>query len=745
MLEPKKYLIISTTNSVKKIVFLICLLLSFVATSQNERPKVGLVLSGGGAKGFAHIGVLKEIEKSGIKIDYIGGTSMGAIVGGLYASGYSALQIEEMVKEIDFMSLLQDKLPRNALPFFEKEFGEKYGITLPVKKNKIRLPKGVSKGQNVLNLLTYLLSPVDSISDFSKLPIPFFCIGTDIETGNQVVLEKGYLPLALRASGSFPTFLNPVEIDGKLVIDGGVVNNFPAEYMKSKSVDFIIGVDVQGKLINRKKLNSVVAILNQIISFQTYGKSEAQKKYVDVYIKPDIYDFSAADFAKKNEILKKGDEIAKKFKEVFRKIASLQNIKNDRKLLVKDQKKYYLNKIKVSGTNKYTRAYVLGKLNLQITDSISYKELNKKIDFLSATNNYERIQYVLNKSDEENELHISLIEQKEKANIRLGVHYDQLYESGLLLDYNNNGLLIKNDQLSIDLVLGDRVRYNLNYFVDNGFYVSYGFRSRYNQFNTNTKFSLQGNQNLSKINLSYTDFTNSAFLQTTFGRKFAMGGGVELKKLKITTETVGTGNSNSTVFDNSSYFNVLGYLKLDTYDKSYFPNKGFYADLGFKWYAWSSDYNKDFTQFQQLKGTLGFASTFFEKLTFQYTNEAGFSFNSPESDVFDFYLGGYNKNYINTFSSLYGYEFGDATGNTFLKSEFEFRYEFAKNNYATFIANYARVDNNVFADGNLFEDVLSGYAIGYSLKTFIGPVEVKYSWSPDTKNHFWLFNLGFWF
>ncbi len=729
----------------KKKVFLLLFLLPVLLIAQTKEPKIGLVLSGGGAKGFAHIGVLKEIEKAGVKIDYIGGTSMGAIVGGFYAAGYSASQIEKMVKEIDFVSLLQDKLPRNALPLFEKEFGENYALTLPVKNNKIGLPRGVSKGQNILKLLTYLLSPVDTITHLSKLPIPFFCIATNVETGEQVILEEGSLPLVLRASGSFPTFLNPVEVNGKLLIDGGVVNNFPAEYMKSKNVDFIIGVDVQGRLNKKEKLNSVVSILNQIVNFQTYGKSNPQKKHVDIYIKPRIDTFNAADFAKKNQILKKGDEIALQFQEVFEKIAKIQKAEDIRPELKIDKEKYHISKITVSGTNKYTRAYVLGKLNLQIGDSITYKELDKKLDFLTATDNYEEIEYMLNKQKEGNELRISLQEQKHQANIRLGAHYDQLYETGILLNYNNKRLLISNDQLSLGVVLGDRIRYHLNYFVDNGFYVSYGFRSRYNQFNTNTKFSLQENQNINKINVSYTDFTNMAFIQTTFDRKFAIGGGVELKKVAIKTETIGTETSNTTTFDDSNYFNLLGYLKLDTYDHSTFATKGFYADLGFKWYAFSSDFNRNFRSFPQLKGTLGFATTFLKNITFQYTNEAGFSFNNPVSDVFDFYLGGYNKNYINTFFSLYGYEFAEVSGNTFLKSEFEFRYQFAKNNYASFIANYARVNDNVFKDGDLFKNTLSGYAIGYSLKTFVGPIEFKYSWSPDTKKHYWLFNLGFWF
>ena len=368
---------------------------------------------------------------------------------------------------------------------------------------------------------------------------------------------------------------------------------------------------------------------------------------------------------------------------------------------------------------------MLGKLNLQVGDSITHQELDRKIDFLTATNNYDKIEYHLDKKKKK--LHIHLIEQRDKANIRLGVHYDQLYETGILLDYTNKSLLIRNDQLSLGLILGDQVRYNLDYFVDNGFYVSYGFRSRYDQFSTNTKFNFQGNQNVNKINLKYSDFTNAAFVQTTFGRKFAMGGGVELKKVKIETETVISGNSNSTIFDNSSYFNLLGYLKLDTYDNNTFPTKGLYADLGFKWYVWSSDFDNDFKQFSQAKGTIGFATTFLKNITFQYTNEAGFSFSSPTNDVFDFYLGGYNKNFINTFTQMYGYEFASLSGDTFLRSQFELRYQFLKNNYVSFISNYARISNNVFADGNLFKDVLSGYSVGYGLKTFLGPIELKYS------------------
>ena len=730
----------------KKNVILFLFIFPFLFFGQEKQPKVGLVLSGGGAKGFAHVGVLKEIDKAGIQIDYIGGTSMGAIIGALYAMGYSGIQIEEIVKETDFIGILRDQLPRSSSTFFEKEYGENTAITLPVNKGTISLPKAVSKGQNMLNLLTELFAPIQGITDFSKLQTPFFCIATNVETGGEVLLEKGSLPIAVRASGSFPTLLNPVELNNKLLIDGGVSNNFPIDIMRSKNMDIIIGVDAQGKLFEKDKLTSAISILNQIISYQMYAKNNEEKDKLDVYIHPEIYNYNVVDFGKKEEILKKGDEAGKKFSAIFKEIAARQKNKKEKKKLALDKRKYLISEISIAGFKNYTRAFVLGKLKIKENDSISRNEITKRIYLLSATKNYEQIQYDLKrKKDNTYKLDFILKESNENASIKLGVHYDFLYKSGVLANYSQKRLLINNDLFSLDVILGDNPRYKLNYFVDNGFYISYGFRSNYNHFraNTRSKTIFPIASNAKSINLKYTDFTNQFFLQTTFDRKFALGLGIEHKNIKASTETLIINNQES-VFDKSNYFNAFGYLKLDTYDDRNFPTKGYFADLNAKWYL-SSDYNSNFKPFLQAKGTLGFATTIADKFTFQHTTEAGFSFDNPTSNVFDFYLGGYNKNYINTFTSFYGYDFAELSNKSFVKSEFIFRYHFSDNHYALFIANYGRLDGNVFKDIEIFKEVKSGYAIGYSWDTFIGPIELKYSWSPNNNKNYWLFNLGFWF
>jgi NTE family protein len=732
---------------VKSTFFYLFILIPCFLFGQQNQPKVGLVLSGGGAKGFAHVAVLKEIDKAGIQLDYIGGTSMGAIIGGLYAAGYSAIQIEEMVLDIDFMTLMRDKLPRKTATFFEKEFEEKSSITLPVNNWSIGLPKAISKGQNVLNVLFELFDKTEHITDFSKLPIPFFCIATDVENGSEILIENGSLPMALRASASFPTLLDPFVINDKLLLDGGIANNFPISIMKSKGIDIVIGVNVEGRLVNKDQLTSVVSILNQIVIYQMYYKTQLEKEKVEVYIHPDIFEFNAVDFDKKLEILEKGRLEAEKYSEVFKEIAKKQPIKKEPIELEIHPKRKVISRIELKGNQNYTRAYVLGKLNIREGDSLTRGEISRKIQLLYATKNYDRILYSLQKLFTNNyEISFDLKESKDNATVSLAAHYDLLYKSGFLLNYKLKNTLFKNDLFSFDAILGDNLRYNLNYFVDNGFYISYGFRSRYDHFRANSKFNPLVSQfpTLNAIDLNYTDISNQLFIQTTFDRKFALGLGVEHKFINVSTQTISDGD-NDFIIDKSNYFSAFAYLKLDTYDQKYFVTEGYFADFNLKWFASSSDFNQDFKQFAQAKGTLGFAKTFGERFTFQMNNEAGFSFNNPTSQIFDFYLGGYNQNYVNTFVTMYGYDFAELSDKSFIKSEFTFRYRFFENHYTSFIANYARLDSNVFNDINVFKNILSGYAIGYSYNSILGPIELKYSWSPDTKQRYWLFNLGFWF
>ena len=276
----------------------------------KEELKVGLVLSGGGAKGLAHIGAIKVIEEAGVKIDFIGGTSMGAIIGALYAAGYSGIELDSIFRVTNFANLIQDNLPRSAKTFYEKEDSERYAITLPFDNFKISVPPAYSGGQNIYSELVKLLYHVKDIEDFSQLPIPFVCIATNIETGKEVVLDKGYLPEAIMASGTLPSLFEPAMINGQLLIDGGVVNNYPIEKVKALGADIIIGVDVQHDLSSRDELLSATEILLQINNFKSSEAMKEKSKQTDIYIKPNMSDYSVFDFDLGNDIMKVGETAA---------------------------------------------------------------------------------------------------------------------------------------------------------------------------------------------------------------------------------------------------------------------------------------------------------------------------------------------------------------------------------------------------------------------------------------------------
>jgi NTE family protein len=727
------------------LLLIFCTLFGFSQEDNDVQKdvKVGLVLSGGGAKGFAHVGVLKVLEEAGVRVDYIGGTSMGAIVGSMYASGYSAKEIDSLIRTFDFDKIMQDEVPRKSKPFYEKENGEKYAITFPLKKGKITIPKAVSKGQNVLNLMTELLQHVDTITDFNKLPIPFFCIATNLETGKQEILNSGFLPKAVQASGAFPTLLEPVEIGGKLLIDGGVVNNFPIDEIIEMGADIVIGVDLRSDYDEKDELDSALKIVNQIISFQMYGSYDDRIKKTDVYIHPDMNKYSVTSFDKIEAIEAIGEKVAREKFVDFLRIAKQQS-KKRRPFYRQDQQNELLIKsILIKGNQDYTRNYVKGKMKIEEGQTILFSDLVEGINNLTATGNFTNIQYKIDTEKDGSILSLKLKQNDISTYVKFAAHYDKLYKTSILTNLTTKHLLSKNDVLSVDLVLGDNLRYNLNYFIDNGTNWSFGLRSRLNTFKTDIDYN---QDNISRINLEYRDITNQLYFQTVFNRKFALGVGAEHKRINTFTETLQTlTNQEKTYFDKSDYGNFISYLKLDTYDNKYFQKEGVNVDIDLKWYLFSSDYNENFNSFSQLKGKVGYARTFFNSLTTHFITEAGFTIGDNENTILDYRLGGHGENLINTLIPFYGYDYASLSGDGFLKSSLTLRYEFAENHYLMTTANAARIDDDLFNQGRIFEDTKLGYAAGYGFDSFMGPIEMNYTWSPDTGNKFWYFSLGYWF
>ncbi|HJY11358.1 MAG TPA: patatin-like phospholipase family protein, partial [Flavobacterium sp.] len=352
------------------------------------------VLSGGGAKGFAHIGVLKVLEEAGIKIDYIGGTSMGAVIGGLYASGYNGSQIDSIFKQTNFDELINDYIPRSSKNFYGKKNDELYAIVLPFSNFRVGIPEALSKGMYNYNLLSSLTRNVRHVRDFNKLPTPFLCIATNIETGEEVLLNKGNLVQAMMASSAFPSLFTPVEIDGNLLVDGGVVNNYPIKEVRNLGADIIIGVDVQDDLLKRKNLKNATRILVQITNLQSIDKMKSKIKDTDIYVKPDIRDFGVISFDKGEEIIRKGEEATFAVYEKIKSLVTEDNFYKKPKLKVATDT-IEIEKINSDKLDNYTKEYINGKLRFKPGSTITYEDLKTGINNLNATQNFSTISYCL--------------------------------------------------------------------------------------------------------------------------------------------------------------------------------------------------------------------------------------------------------------------------------------------------------------------------------------------------------------
>jgi NTE family protein len=711
-----------------------------------KRPKIGLVLSGGGAKGFAHIGVLKVLEEAGIKIDYIGGTSMGSVIGGLYASGYNASQIDSIFKRTNFDELINDYIPRSSKNFYGKKNDELYAIVLPFSNFRIGIPEALSKGMYNYNLLSSLTRNVRHVRDFNKLPTPFLCIGTNIETGEEVLLNKGNLVQAMMASAAFPSLFTPVEIDGNLLVDGGVVNNYPIQEVRNLGADIIIGVDVQDDLMKRKNLKNATRILVQITNLQSIDKMKSKIKDTDVYIKPDIRDFGVISFDKGEAIIRKGEEAA------FAVYEKIKTLVNEETFYKKPKLKIATDTIEIKKINSdqldnYTKEYIRGKLRFKPGSTITYDDLKTGINNLNATQNFSTISYCLQPNGKADDLDLVLKENPTQTYLKLGLHYDGLYKSAILLNLTHKKTFLKNDVTSLDVILGDNFRYDLNYYVENGFNISFGFRSRLNQFNRNVTTSISNltveNPNVNLINVDFLDLTNQAYFQTIFVQKFLMGGGFEYKYLKINSPTLSNAEN---IIEKSNYFSLFGYLKYDSFDNKSFPHSGLYFSSDLQTYLASSDYTGQFKPFSIAKAEIAFAKTLFRRATVKIGAEAGFNIGSDSVPFFDFILGGYGYSRINNFNYFYGYDFLSIAGNSFIKSDITLDYEIFKKNHVNFSANFANLGDDIFTTVDWISmPKYSGYALGYGLETIIGPIEIKQSWSPEMSKSFTWFSIGFMF
>jgi NTE family protein len=370
--------------------------------SAQVRPRICLVLSGGGARGMAHIGVLKVLEELKVPIDCIAGTSMGAVVGGLYASGMTAAQIDATMRSVDWQEAFRDAPPRRDLAFRRKQDDRNFLVRLPLglKHGKILLPKGFIQGQKLQETLRQLTLPFSNSTDFDSLPTPFRAVATDLETGNAVLLDKGDLSIAMRASISAPGLFAPVETQGRLLVDGGLAENLPIDVARQMHADIVIVSDVSFPLQSRSALDSALSISNQMLAILVRKDTDRQRATLstsDILIEPILGSTSSTDFTAASSSIAAGEKAARG---VFARLDALgvDDVAYNDYLVRRAAREPGLPAIKFVRVDEQSKRYektIMAEMQPLVGKPLNVDALGERITELYGLGNFETLDYAL--------------------------------------------------------------------------------------------------------------------------------------------------------------------------------------------------------------------------------------------------------------------------------------------------------------------------------------------------------------
>ena len=451
--------------------------LMLVPSVMAERKKVGLVLGGGGAKGVAHIGVLKVLEEAGIPIDYIAGTSMGAIVGGLYSVGYTAAEIDSMVRWQDWSMLLSDRVKRSNLTFPEKENSERYVFSLPFGRSKKEITiQGMIKGQNLQNLFSDLTIGYHDSVDFNQLNIPFACVALNVVDGQEYVFHHGSLPLAMRASMAIPAVFAPVRLDSMVLVDGGIKNNYPADVARDMGADIIIGVDLgTSDLKQLERINTPWDIVGQIIALHGYEKYGPNKEQTDLLFRPNTDPYNSASFGETalDTLIDRGEQVARKqWDEILalkKKIGLSDSSDMHRKRLVHSYPvaptdTFHIRRVLFEGIDPRDEKWLTQISGLKENSLLTVKKLQEAMSIVIGTNLYSNVSYKL--VGERQEDLVLTVQEKSNSAINVGLNFNSEDIVALLLNATFDNRARYHSKFSVTGRIGKRMYGRVDYAIE---------------------------------------------------------------------------------------------------------------------------------------------------------------------------------------------------------------------------------------------------------------------------------------
>lgn len=563
----------------KALLFTFTIFLVHTMLGQTSAPKLGLALSGGGAKGLAHIGVLKVLEEYGIYPDLVTGTSMGSIVGGLYSIGYSPEELSEFATNLSWNDYFNDSYPRAFLPVEEKARADRYQLTFAIENGKLKIPRGLIQGKKIQTLLAGLTAPAHGTPDFDSFCLPFRCVATDLETGEAVVFSSGSLRRAIRSSMSIPSAFEPVEVEDRLLVDGLVVRNFPVQDARDMGADIVIGVDVGSLLYERDEISSVLTVLDQTSSFGSAASTLQQRDLADFLIFPNLEGYSTLSYDQADSLIVRGEQAARKAIPALLATLDSLGIQLPRVDPTCDKIRrdsFQITEVQFAGDEATTRRTLQQLFYVQTPRIFTIKQLSDEIGRLYASGFFNLVDYELQPLKEDNYRLVLTASAAPAWFFRSGINYDTDFKAGLLLNLTGRNVGLRGAIMSADLRISENPAVLLDYLVYTRSSPSIGLKW-HGGFNFFTGKKYEDWRLVDEFSFHHLD-TRLSFI-SGISRTWTLEGGLFAERLSQNQKFFSQENDDS-------YAEQIGmFMKLtrDTYDRTYFPTEGSLTSLHAQW------------------------------------------------------------------------------------------------------------------------------------------------------------------
>lgn len=748
----------------------------------RHRPTVALVLSGGGAKGAAHVGVIKYLESIGMPVDVVMGTSMGGLVGGIYALGYEAEQLDSIIRGIDWDMALSDKVPRDYLSYSAIKYKEKYVLSFPFlydKKDYMRkiesdqqytrrvddihfgageadatnmvkdnllgsLPSGMVYGQNVNNIFSSLSVGYQDVTDFYDLPIPFLCVATDLVSGTAKIWTEGKLNTALRSTMSIPGLFAPVRVDGMVLVDGGMRNNYPTDLAKKVGADIVIGVNLSEGYKNYNEINNLADIINTGIDMLGRTSFESNIDIPDVNIKPDLHEFNMLSFDDRSidTIINRGYQAA------LAVAAKLDSIKavvgSDRTVFHNDPaddirlRKVLVSGVEIAGVDDKESLYLMNKIKVGAGSRMGNAEIEDAVATIFGTNAFDYVNYELLGDEEPYRLRFNC-KRGPICQLGLGGRFDTEEIVSVLVNLGVGVHKIQGSSLDFTGKVGTNPNASLTYSYISPKGMSFNVMAgvRYTDRNT---FSIGDN----RFRINFLDVRQEIFLSNIKWSTFFLKTGFRNDYYNVNSvmaeQAFGDYDVNQLSND---YVTFFFNARKDSFDNAYIPTKGKSFGLSYDWvFGGGPQKFNNFHAFtldaKQVVGGDRFA--FIPSVNIRYL--LGDEVPVPFTNTIGGSMAG---RYLDQQIPFIGINNAAAMQKILGVARADWRVKLLKNNYLTAIANYALSCDEISAFKNWNEDVAGylGCGLQYTYNSIVGPLSLNVHWSSYTHNVGLYLSLGF--